>query len=1197
VNRREGARAQRIVLLTALALIAAGLLVATSAQAAGPAWRVMGASGPTNLPPLQSETQELDVDAEGGTFTLSFGAQTTSTLAFNASPAEVQSALNALSNIGGAGGSVQVLGGPGSPGGESPYSVTFGGVLANQNVLQMTANSSGLTGGAAIIRTLVPGGSGTGEIAAYATNVGGGASTGTVTLIVGPLPLGLTAGAATGTGWSCATATSGGQDTVTCTRTASVAALKSAPPVLIPVTVTGATPLSTTVHMSVMGGGAAPDPEGHDAFELPLVVSAKPAKPGFAALWAGAFDENGQPEKRAGSHPYSSGTGFLLNTVRGAAGNVAPAGDLRELQVDLPPGFIGNPQLTKRCPQSQLLFVETAPSICTAESVVGEAPPIVSIFGEKAGFGIENLLYNDMPPEGYAAEFSFKVGATSQSLLGSVRSDEDFGVTLAVPNAVVAYKVFGSVAFVYGEPAGASGRSLLTNPTDCALEAEEAVGGSGPLATFRANTYSEVDSFYEKSVSQPAVTDCKELKFEPDFSFQPSGNDAASVTAGSAHLHIDQKRLLAPEGRAPPHLKKSVVTLPAGLILNPAAADGLAACSTAQIGLKTTTGAAPNPIRFTKEHPSCPDASKIGTAEIETPLLEDPLEGTVYLAAQEDNPFHSLLAMYLVVDDAKTGTVVKLPGKIEAGGQEGVEGLQKGQLRVTFDNNPQLPVEDLTLNIRGGGPRSALATPDVCAKYTTDGEWTPWSAPESGPPAQTTDSFEITKGVGGSSSCPKTKAERPFNLALSAGTTSSTAGAHSPFVLRLTRPDGNQELDKISVTTPPGFAATLKGVATCSWASVDAAAARSKGADEIAHPSCPASSQVGTTTIGAGVGSSPLYVKTGKVYLTGPYEGAPLSFTFIVPAVAGPFDLGVQVVKTALQFNSKTAQVTAVSDSIPQTLKGVPLQVRDVQVNIDRSNFTLNPTNCEPMAIAAKVTGGSGATANLSNRFQVGNCKALKFHPDLAIQLHGGTKRGDYQRLQATVTYPKGPGYANIARAAVTFPHSAFLAQEHIRTVCTRVQFAAHACPQGSIYGHAEATTPLLDGKLSGPVYLRSSDNLLPDLVVALRGPDNQPIEVELAGRTDSKHGGIRNTFDMVPDAPVSEFKLTLLGGKKSLIVNSRDLCKSTQRATVQLDAQNGKTRDFRPLVKNDCGKKHGHKSHKQHKRHASQRLAWRLGW
>jgi hypothetical protein len=851
----------------------------------------------------------------------------------------------------------------------------------------------------------------------------------------------------------------------------------------------------------------------------------------------------------------------LVNTILAPSGFVVPAGDLKDVDVELPPGFIGNPLATPRCPQYQI--VKKSSTGCPASATVGLSQVSIKNFEGGNDFltqGKGEPIYNDEPAYGYAAEFGFPYVTAQQVLVGSVRSDSDFGVTASAKNVPIFNWTYGAFTILEGNPAGAAGKAFLTNPTSCAEE-----GLNGPVTRIVTNTWQQPSVLDQKAVDNEPVTGCNLLHFSPQFTFQPSTSDAASVTAATAHLHIDQAGLLNPSELAPPHLKKSAVTLPAGLTLNAAAADGLQACSTAQMGLKTTSGAMPNPIRFDKSHPSCSDASKIGTVEIKTPLLEEPLEGTVYLAAQEDNPFHSLLALYLVVDDAKTGTVVKLPGEVKLD-------QSTGQMTVTFDNNPQLPVEDLTLNIRGGGPRSSLATPDVCAKYTANGEWTPWSAPESGPPARTTDSFNVASGVGGSA-CPTSKAARPFNLGFSAGSTDPTAGKHSTFVLNLTRPDGSQELGKVSVTTPPGFAATLKGVSICPWASVDAAAAKSKGAEEIASPSCPASSQVGTTTIGAGVGSQPLQVKTGHVYLTGSYKGAPASLTFIVPAVAGPFDLGVQVVKTALNVDPKTAQVTAVSDPIPQILKGVPLQIREVQVNLDRSGFALNPTNCEPMSITGQVTGGSGAVANLADRFQVGNCAALGFKPNVKLQLHGGTKRGAYQRVVATVTARAGD--ANIARAAVTFPHSSFLAQEHLDKVCTRVQYAAKACPPGSVYGYATAITPLLDEPIQGPVYLRSNpEHELPDLVAALRGADAQPIEVELQGRTDSKNGGIRNTFDLVPDAPVSKFTLQIKGGNHALLVNSRDLCKGKQRATVRLNAQNGKVRNFRTVVGNDCEKK-----------------------
>ncbi len=394
--------------------------------------------------------------------------------------------------------------------------------------------------------------------------------------------------------------------------------------------------------------------------------------------------------------------------------------------------------------------------------------------------------------------------------------------------------------------------------------------------------------------------------------------------------------------------------------------------------------------------------------------------------------------------------------------------------------------------------------------------------------------------------------------------------------MRLARDDGSQEIKGLSATLPPGLTGRLAGVARCTEAQIAQARARSKPGDgvlEQSSPSCPVSSEVGSVEVSAGAGPVP-FRTGGKVYLAGPYRGAPVSLVVIAPAVAGPFDLGAVVIRNSLNIDPVTAQVTVKSDPIPTILEGIPLDVRSVEVSVSRGDFTLNPTSCDPMSIGASAAGLVSETA-LSQRFQVGECEALGFKPNLALRLHGGTERADYQRLVATVTYPQGGAYANLARAAVTLPHSMFLAQNHIRTICTRVQFAAKACPQGSIYGQVTVTTPLLDEPLSGPVYLRSSSNPLPDLVMAVRGPDSLPVEAEVVGRIDSKDGGIRNSFELVPDVPLSKVVLRMQGGAKSLIVNSRDLCTGPkQRATARFVAQNGKRRDFRPVVANDCKKK-----------------------
>jgi hypothetical protein len=423
---------------------------------------------------------------------------------------------------------------------------------------------------------------------------------------------------------------------------------------------------------------------------------------------------------------------------------------------------------------------------------------------------------------------------------------------------------------------------------------------------------------------------------------------------------------------------------------------------------------------------------------------------------------------------------------------------------------------------------------------------------------------------------------------MSAGTTSSAADQSSPFVLRLNRADGEQELSSLEVTLPKGLAAKFVGVPYCGDAALAAAASRS-GKAEQANPSCPAS-RIGSVTVGAGPGTNPFHTQ-GTAYLSGPYKGAPMSVAVITPAVAGPFDLGTVVVRNALYVDPETAQGRVVSDPFPKIIDGVPLKLRSIDVNLDRPSFTLNPTNCSPLSIDATLTSTDGATAKPTNAFQASGCDKLGFKPDLKLSLKGGTARSDHPALKAVLNYPKG-NYANIAKAVVSLPHSEFLAQNHIKTICTRVQFAADTCPAGSIYGFVSATTPLLDKPLEGPLYLRSSSHPLPDLVAALHGQ----IDVDLVGRIDSKNGGIRTTFDAVPDAPVSKFVLTMQGGKKGLLENSKNLCNSVNRADVKFTAQNGMTLNSKPVLTNGCKKKHG-KGKKHSKGKGSKRaIAWLPG-
>jgi hypothetical protein len=791
-------------------------------------------------------------------------------------------------------------------------------------------------------------------------------------------------------------------------------------------------------------------------------------------------------------------------------------------------------------------------------------------------------IYNLVPPKGMPAQLGFQIVGLPVYINAKLRSASDYGISGILHNTTEAKRVTAALVTIWGTPADEShdrlrghclneiSRKLSLGSCDAHIDPRPfwrlASSCQNPLlSTMSFDTWTQPGVSVGPAVAEaPTPIECALPDFSPTIETLPTTNAADSPTGLHVDLHIPQKEHEKSDEPGEADLRDATVTLPRGLAVNPASADGLAACSSAQIGLTSALGA--TPIHFNEDAAQCPDAAKVATVEADTPLLDHSLPGSVYLAKQGDNPFKSLIAIYIVFEDPQTGVVVKLAGDVQPD-------PATGQLTTTFKDNPQLPVEDFKLDFFSGA-RASLRTPATCNEYATTTSLVPWTAPE-GAAAAPSGPFQITAGPDGS--CPS----GALDPKLSAGLANPTAGAYSPFSLRLTRADATAEFAGLTTHAPPGLVAKLAGVPYCPESAIAQAASRSQpgeGAGEAASPSCPQTSQVGTTTAGAGAGPSPFYT-SGKVYLAGPYKGAPLSLVAIIPAVAGPFDLGAVTNRIALRLDPETAQVSAVADPLPTILSGIPLDVRDIRVNLDRPDFTLAPTNCEPKSVIADVLATSGATATVSDRFQVGGCKELGFKPELSLKLSGGTKRGAHPAFRAVVSYPKG-AYANIATTSVALPHSEFLEQSHIRTICTRVQFAANACPAGSIYGKARATSPLLDAPLEGPVYLRSSSHPLPDLVIALKGQ----VEVDAVGRVDSHRGGIRTSFDMVPDAPVSKFVLELRGGAKGLFVNSRNICNHVNRATVKMTGQNGKRHDSRPRLRDSCPKKP--KPHRKSRKH-----------
>jgi hypothetical protein len=1034
-------------------------------------------------------------------------------------------------------------------------------------------------------------------VSLLATNVGGKATSGkftiTDTLPAGLLPSPIVApfgnyGDPFGKEAGVLSCESSGQ-TVTCSGEGLLQPGKEAE-VSVPLKVTAPESSIVLDEATVEGGGAAPV-----SASIPVAISSSPAPIGFLEEDAGAYgsvtNADGSTATEAGSHPYQLTVGMnFSNNSLGADSAGLPqvfGGGIRNVSGELPQGMVVNPGATPKCSE-----VELEAGVCPDPTQIGTIEVSVSFNAERPSFSL-HPLYNMVAPPGTTAVLAFEVlEGVYIHLLGRVRSDGDYGLSADVRNVPAQVGFLGAAVSLWGDPSDPShdharGRCLLegevrveneegnfeqalckterletsfvTLPSSCSPE---------PLETFLRidNWVGEgAEASYLSTDGNGALTSidgCNQLPFEPEIEARPTTNLADSPSG--LDFDLKQPQELKVGGTSTANLKDTTVSLPTGMALNPSAGAGLEACTPAQLGSDGTKPA------------NCPNGSKIGSVEAVTPLLEEPLLGAVYLAKPFENPFNSLLAIYIAVEDPQTGVVAKLPGKVTAD-------PATGQLTTRVEGSPELPIKDVRLHLFTG-PSASLTTPPTCGTYTTTSDLTPWSTPE-GADAHPTDTFQTTASPGGGA-CPTSQDQAPNKPTFTAGTVSPQAGAYSPFVLKLTRQDASQRFVAIDTTLPEGLVGKLAGVSYCPAAGISQALSRNKpneGALERQSPSCPASSEVGIVDVAAGSGITPLHA-LGHAYLAGPYKGAPLSMVVITPAVAGPFDLGVVTTRVALEVDPETARIHAVSDPLPQILDGIPLDLRSVSLELGRPNFTLNPTSCDPMAVGGAVTSALGGTAALSSPFQVGGCSALPFKPKLSVKLKGGTKRGDFPALTATATAK--PGEANIGRVAVTLPHSAFLEQSHIGTVCTRVQFAegsipGEKCPTRSIYGKATLTTPLLDQPLAGPVFLRSSSHQLPDLVVALHGQ----VDVVVAGKVDSVKGALRNTFEAVPDAPFSKFTLQMQGGKKGLIVNSRNLCASTNKATVLMDGQNGRTNDFTPVVKAKCGGK-ARKGKRHHKKH-----------
>jgi hypothetical protein len=887
--------------------------------------------------------------------------------------------------------------------------------------------------------------------------------------------------------------------------------------------------------------------------------------------------------EQAAGHPPKGFTQFI---VKHEPPGETPVDELKTVRVDLPVGLSVNPGATPQCP---LATFEASPATCPAGSAVGKSFITAALLGIATPLPEAPTVYNIVPPEGEPARFGFNLLGNNVYLRADVDWSGDYheGFTIDVPETPFASLPLFEDGVVLKNRLVFDGRSgdgtFITTPSTCLGPAEAPFQHVYSTWLLAASVSEEEESGYEfpadanppfESRIPPGTSpkECDTVPFEPSVEVDPQTEETDSPAGASVEVDLPHQTKSGGTDQETSHLRTATVTLPAGMGLNPSAANGLEACGDEQFGKGTR-----NPV-------ACPAGSKIGTVTVDTsPLPEGPIGGNVYLGRQlsRDPTSGQEYRVFVDVESKRYGLSVRLIGNTKAD-------PQTGQLETTFADNPQVPFDTFTLDFNDG-PRAPLTSPPTCGPHETTSQMTPWTTaegsvppgeeggPSDEPPAEPTDEFTLGEAPGGGE-CAETLGDRPFSPGFGAHTASPRGGAFSPLTVEIARADGNQELKGVDVELPPGLTAKLAGVRYCPEETIAAAAANS-GAAEAASPSCPASSLVGSATVATGTGPEPISL-AGKAFLAGPYHGAPLSLAVVTPATAGPFDLGAVVVRVALFVDPATAQVKAVSDPIPHVFGGALVDVRSVKVTTDRPDFQLNPTNCSPMAINANLHGGGANPLDpaaftsfpASVPFQVQECDRLGFKPKLFMRVFGGTKRGKSPKLRATLIARKGD--ANIARSAVTLPRPFFLRQSSLAKVCTRVQFAAHECPAKSIYGFATAESPLLDAPLKGPVYLRSSDNLLPDLVAALRGQ----VEIDLDGRIDQVKKRMRTTFDVVPDVPVSTFSLTVRGGKKGLLENSTNLCARKYKVIAKFTAQNGKKANQKPKLRTPCKKKKRHR-------------------
>jgi hypothetical protein len=883
---------------------------------------------------------------------------------------------------------------------------------------------------------------------------------------------------------------------------------------------------------------------------LILAMVAVVAPSASATIGIESFTTNGT-DPQAGGHPDLS-TSFTLEDPG------APEA-ARNVSFEAPRGVFGNPEAIARCTS-----VDFALQQCFPSAQAG----LITIYANYENdpnylLGTAPIFNMDVPSS-QVAQFAFIVPVLNIpiNIPVTVRTADDFGLRLTVSNisqktplAAANLTFWGfpldathdSERFAKGSPGNPAGcpglatSKCITTPTPSPYEVHPLIDNpttctGQPLVTkLVVESYQDAGHFSEAESTYPPIEGCENETFKPVLQARPTTAEADSATGVDIEL---RDPLFLGFAASPSQIRSAVVRFPEGLTINPDAADGQSACTDDQ-------------ANFDSEGPDeCPDNAKVGTTSIESVALADPLEGSIYFGEPKPGDQYRIFMMA-----NGYGIHAKLVGSVKPD-------PQTGQVSVYFQDLPQVPFDQFNVHLLASD-RGMMATPSHCTVYQTEGVFTAWNA--SLPPVTSRKGFAINSGPNGRP-CPGQV--RPFQPRLEAGTTSSHAGDFSSFILKLDRDDGDQFLGDLNFKMPPGFTGSLRGISYCPEAAI-AGAAQKLGRAEQMVPSCPAQSLIGSTNVAAGPGSHPFHA-VGKIYLAGPFKGAPLSLVAETPALAGPYDYGVVVVRVALHVDPLTAQVSAVSDTVPSIIGGVPIRMRSIQVNTDRPNFTINPTNCDPLTVDSEGIGDQGTVANFSSFFHVDNCSSLGFRPKITMRQtngHRATQRAKNPALELNLR--TRPGDANVKSVSVTLSSAFEIDQRHLGNICSEKELAEKQCAGRTPIGRASTTTPLLDQPLQGPVYAVSGSGGLPRLAFILNG------QVNLIPRadTDTARGGrLQTVVPVIPDAPIGHFHLTVFGGKTGYLVNTRDICAHLPVTKITYTAQNGKRRTEAVKVRSACG-------------------------